>query len=725
METAGKLDKLLRPRSIAVIGVSRTIDRRASVGGAAVLHNLRRFGFPGRLSVIHPEVSEISGVEAFPSLAALPDLPDLVSVAVPAKRLVSIVDECGSRGIKAMTIHTAGFGELGTEAGLALEATLRKAAMAHGIQICGPNGLGFINLSERIFAGNFPSLESIAPKAGRLAILTQSGAIGGSLIARAHDRSVGLSFVISSGNETTVAMADYIDFLVSDPGTGCIAVYLEGVHDGAKFVRALRNAREAGKPIIVFKVGKTEAGAKAALSHTAKVAGSARLYAGLFRQTGVIEAEALDDLIDISSLLIKTAPMRFSKPPHGAGIVTISGGLGAIIADSLAAKSLSVPAFASSTVERLREMAIPFASIANPVDTTAAIHHNEDDIATVLEIVADDPGVDVVIVPNASRFANAASQTARRLDTIGARLTKPLISIWYAGSDNAEAIAHLRESTTVVSFEDHASCARGLAALRLRVAMTFEPGADSVVCGTQFPDRAARLTGMLSEAEAKNVLRAFDVNVPHELHAHGADAAVRAAAVIGFPVALKIVSADIVHKAAVGGVRLGLASAAEVSSAFDTMMRDVGGALPSARLDGVLISEMVSIGCELLVGLYVDATFGRALVVGSGGSFVEDINDVAICLLPATRRDCAQLLDHLEDRGLKARIKPHLDLVIDAITSIANLVSTMPDLIEMDINPLAVTRTGKVVALDAVMKFADARPLDAPDRAEATTGHSL
>ena len=714
MNARDTLDALLRPRSIAVIGVSRTIARQATVGGAAVVNNLRKFGYGGRLYVIHPEAAEIAGVPAYPSIAALPETPDMVSVAVPAAALPPLVAACGERGVKAMTIHSAGFAELGTNEGIAHERALRESATAFGIRICGPNGLGYINVPDKTFAGSFPSLETVVPRSGGLAILTQSGAVGGSLIARAADRAAGLSFVISNGNETTVSLADYIDFLVRDPRTSAIAIYLEGVADGPAFVRALAAARAARKPIVVYKVGKSEAGAKAALSHTAKVAGSAVLFSGLFRQFGVVEAEALDDLIDIPALLIKTASNRFAGPPRRAGIVTISGGLGAITTDHLAAKGIAVPPFADATQDRLRAMAIPFASTANPVDTTAAIHHNEAGMAEVLEIVADDPGIDLIIAPNASRFPQAALQTARRLDAIGATLAKPLVSIWYAGQDNGEAIALLRASDSVASFDDHASCARALAALELVVA------ADLRAVGEPEPDRQPepRLpfepSGVLSEADSKAILHALGVPLARERHVHGADAAARAAAEIVFPVALKIVSPDIAHKAAVGGVRLKLNSAGDVREAYDAIMRDAGSAAPSARLDGVVVSEMVPIAAELLVGTYTDATFGRALVVGVGGSLVEEIKDVAIALLPASRRDCAAMLERMHDRSLKTRIRPHLAAVVESIARIAAMAAALPGLVEMDINPLALTAHGNVVALDAVMKFSGTDR--APDR---------
>ena len=579
--------------------------------------------------------------------------------------------------------------------------------------LCGPNGIGFINTAARTYVSNFPSLSSVAPQTGGLAIVTHSGAVGSSLLSRAVDRGVGVSFVISSGNETGITLADYVEFLVQDETTRVIALYMEGVGDGRALRRALLAAADAGKPVVAYKVGSSEAGARAALSHTAKVAGTPALYAGLFRQTGVVQAKTLDELIEVPKLWLKRgfagSPGTGARPLRNAAIVTISGGLGAIVADHMSAEGFDVPPLSAPTQENLSALPLAFGSVANPVDTTAAIHRSEALFSEVMQVVASDPQIDLLLVPNASRFPDAAMGTARRLAEIGERLDKPVVSVWYAGQDNAAAMRELDRCDNVANFETPEMAARALAAVRTLGqfhARAFR--GDTVPKAMPVPRPAASLPmpGSLSEPAAKAILRQYGVSVVQEEVATTVQGACDAAVRIGFPIALKLVSPDVVHKARVGGVRLGLQTTVEVAAAFDAVMRGALSAQSNASIEGVLVSPMVHITAELLVGSYVDAAFGPVLVVGAGGSLVEQLQDVASCPLPASRNDCAAMLDSLSDARLKFAIAPHREKLLDVLLQIAAMASDLaPALVELDVNPLALTAEGAVFALDAVMRF--------------------
>lgn len=704
------LDRLLDPRSIAIVGVSREGAVAGKMGGSAVLDSLLRGGYRGRLHLVHPDAPEIDGRQSWPSVSALPEIPDLVVASLPATRIPDLAAECGARGAGAMVIISAGFSELGTVQGRNLEAELRRIANSSGMKLCGPNGLGFVNALDGVYCGYFPCLSETLPVAGGLSVITHSGAVGNSILARAIDRGVGIGHVISSGNETNVSLADYLDHLVDDARVRVISLYMEGASDGPALRRAFERAADAGKPVVVYKIGRSEAGAAAALSHTAKVAGRHALYRGLFRQMGVIEAHCLDDLIDIPSLFLKVGERSANTPLQHVAVVSISGGLGAIAAEHLALEGFTLPALAAETRIQLETLPIAYGSLANPIDTTAAIHRAENSFAEVVRIVAGDPGIDAVIVPNASRFPHAALNTATMLRDVGQDLAKPLLSLWYAGLDNQPAVDLLHRSASVACYDDPGTCARALAALRdyrvFRAKRARAAAIEAAPAAEALAARAAVRPGVLNEPEGKRLLQVWGVPVPRDNWVHDADAAVAAAVAIGFPVALKIVSRDVLHKAKAGGVRLALGNEQEVRDAWHRMQADVARRAPGATIDGALVSEMVPIAAELLVGFYRDETFGPALVVGLGGSMVEELDTVGTCPLPLSHADCEQLIDGISDRSVASKVRPMRSALVELVARVAAMASSAgPTLRELDINPLVVTSAGQILALDAVMSF--------------------
>lgn len=705
------LDALLKPKSIAIVGVSRDPSRQTSINGSAVLESLTRFGYPGRIDLIHPEAREMGGRVLFPSIAALTESPDLIVLSLAAAAIPQAIEEAGARGIRGAVVMSAGFSELGAGEGTLLEAQMKTAAARHSLRICGPNGLGYINVPGGIYAGYYPCLGTAAPKPGGLAIVTHSGAVGNSLLARAVDRGVGFSYVVSAGNETNVTLADYIDFLVDDANTRVIALYMEGVVDGLPLRRALERAAGANKPVVIYKVGKSAAGATAALSHTAKVAGEPLLYRGLFRQLGVIEAQCLDDLVEIPMLLLKSA-RHAAITPKAIGVVTISGGLGAIMADHFSAEGFALPVLAASTQAALSRLPLKFGSVANPVDTTAAIQRTERTLADIIRAVAGDPGIDAVVFPNASRFSQRAVDVAHIMRDTAERIDKPLLSVWYAGSDNDAAMKLLHDSDEVACYDDPSACARALAALR-DVRQFANRKCATPVAPPPGAKNAARAivtkAGLLSEPEAKEVLRHYGVKLPRESVARDAAHAVELAEWIGFPVALKVVSPTLAHKARAGGVQLGIQSADAVRSACAQIFADVARLAPDVVIEGILVSEMVVIKSEFLAGSYRDAHLGPVFVVGIGGGQVEAIRDVAMRLLPVTADDCRSALDELQDRSARLLDSAEKDALVSAFAQIAAMAWDLgPVLSELDVNPVALSSTGKAVALDVMMALAGA-----------------
>lgn len=707
-----ELDPLLRPRSIALLGVSREPSAQPTMSGSTILQSLQRLGFEGRIDLVHPGGGTLRGLPAAPSIGALPQPADLLLLALPAAAVPPLVMQAGQRGIRAAVVLSAGFAEQADDEGTRLGRELEQAAAAHGLPICGPNGLGYLNVWDRVLAGYFPCLlGEQRPLPGGLSVVTQSGAIGNSLLARAMDRRIGTSFVISAGNETNVSVADYVDFLVADPKTEVIAIYLEGVVDGARLRRSLQRAVAAGKPVVVYKVGKSAFGARAALSHTAKVAGEPALYRGLFRQLGVIEAQHLDELIEVPMLLLKAGP-RAPRPPRGIGIVSISGGLGAIMADHFAAEGFTLPELSAATQARLAALPLKLGSTLNPVDTTAAIQRSEETLADILKIVADDERIDALVFPNAARFPGPALNVATLMARTAAQLPKPLLSVWYAGHENDAAMARLHDSAEVPCFDDPAACACALAALR-EVRQHAAVEQTPVAAPPGAAARAAVLlrgySGVLDEAQGKQLLAAYGVALLPERHAADAAAAGRAAAELGLPVAMKVLSADIPHKARAGGVALGLASPQAVAQAWAAMMDRVRRHAPAARIDGVLVSPMAAIELELLAGAYRDPQFGPVLVVGIGGAQVESRPDVAMRLLPVGEADCRAAIGELQDRRVALLDDERKTVLAAAVARIAALAWDLRERVaEIDVNPLALTARGEALALDALVRLADA-----------------
>jgi acyl-CoA synthetase (NDP forming) len=704
---ASPLDPLLRPRSIAVVGVSREAAKQATMSGSTVLRSLEAFGFPGRIDIVHPSGETIGTRKAAPSVAALPEATDAVVLMLPAAAAPEAVAQAGARGIRGAIVMSAGFSELGDEQGLRLGRELDEAAAKHGVRICGPNGLGYVNVWDRVLAGYFPSL--LGPnkaRPGGLSIVAQSGAIGNSLLARAIDRGIGTSFVIASGNETNVSLSEYIDFLVDDEKTRVISLYLEGVIDGLRLTAALQRASDAGKPVVVYKIGKTASGAKAALSHTAKVAGEPALFSGLFRQFGAVEAQRLDELLDIPMLLLK-APA--GRAPRGVGIVSISGGLGAVLADHFSAEGFDVPTLSADTQDKLRSLpTIKLGATANPVDMTAAIQRTEATIAEILAITAADPAVDAIAMPNAARFPDAALNVAGLMAEAAKTIAKPFMSVWYAGTENAAAIHLLHASERVASFDDATACARALAALRglrahreggVRPVLQAPPGARAAAL--QVIEASAEV---LDEAAGKQVLRAYGIGAPQERVARSAAEAVEAAQAVGMPVAMKVVSADVPHKAQAGGVRLGVNGADAVRQVYGAIVDAVSTHVPAARIDGVLVTPMVDVRLELLAGAYRDAQFGPVFVAGIGGGDVEALPDVSMRVLPLRQGDAAQMLGELRDRRVRLLSAAERETLATAIERIAAMAWDLRETVaDIDVNPVALTRGGEALALDALI----------------------
>lgn len=673
--------RLMKPRSVAVIGASADSTKTA---GRPVGY-LVRHGFAGAVYPVNPRVKEIDGLACYPDIAALPEAPDVGLVLLGPGRAAGAVRELARRGTSAAIVLAGGYGETG-EAGAARQRELKEAAGA--MRLLGPNTIGLVNLVDRIMLSATGALEIGDLPPGRIAVVSQSGGILGALLSRAADRGVGYSRMISTGNEADLDVASFIDVLIDDEATAVISVYLEGLRHPQRFREVAMRARAAGKPIVVYKVGRSESGVRSAVSHTGALAGADRMYDALFRQLGAIRAETFSDLIDVPAAL--AVPRR----PKGnrVAVLTSTGGAGTLVADGCGLLGLDLPDPNDATARRLAALLDDeqAAAARNPVDVTLAGVKPDLFRAAIMALVESPTYDQLIVVVGSSALANP-SLAADAIVECQARTDKPIIAFV---SPHAPQIVSLLNRNSIPAFAAPEGCSAAAAALwrarRDRDVLPPDLRARHIVPGP-FP------AGALDEAEAKRLFKAFGIpGVREEVAADPAEAATMAKR-LGDRVVLKVRSSRILHKTEAGGVKVDVA-AIDVRAEAEAMLAKVR-AVAGVESDGLLVQEVVGGGLEMILGLVRDPQLGPALLVGMGGTAAELIGDTAVRLLPLAPGDAAQMIAELKSarllggyRGAPPRDVPAL---IDAIHAFAHMAETLGErLVEAEINPLFVLAEG-------------------------------
>ncbi|KAI3593812.1 Acyl-CoA synthetase (NDP forming) [Cupriavidus sp. U2] len=707
------LQPLLCPRSIAVIGASTQPEK---VGGVPI-RLLGELGYGGRVFPVNPGADTVQGLRAYATVADIGEPVDLAIVAVPAPAAPDVMAQLGQAGTRAAVVFTSGFAEVG--GGDALQHALATQAHAHGVQLLGPNCLGAMNLRERMFATFSPIPLSGVPPVGHVGLVSQSGAFGAYAFALAREAGLGLSHWVTTGNEAGLQVADVIEWLANDPQTQVILAYVEGARDGMRLRRALAAARAAGKPVVIAKVGTTAAGASAAQSHTASLAGEDAVYQAVFDEYGVHRAHTLEAFFRLGYTLARgRRPAKWQSATGLAAdavapvaIVTVSGGVGIMMADSAETLGLPLPHMPDTAAQALRA-AIPFASTANPIDVTG-------------QVVAQ-PQVFVDALANVARCGQygavaaflAGGVNAPRLwpvlqDTVSAleadRHAAPLLISGVMDDDKRAWL----EARGCLVFREPAHTMEAVAALAKAAAM--EAAADAPVGADNSaplhppalpPDATA-----LSEAEAMAWLAAAGVPVvPHGVAQH-AEAAVDLAESIGYPVAVKICSRHILHKSDIGGVALNLRDADAVRAAFAQVRRaaaqarDAGGnAVP---FEGAIVAGMARGWGEIMVGVRRDPVFGLVALAGIGGTAVEIFRQMAFGLAPLSRQRARAMLTQSRAAALCSGHRGHpaidLDAVADVLVNVSRAAAAIGDRLDtLEINPFIVGPDG-LVAADAVI----------------------
>jgi acetyl coenzyme A synthetase (ADP forming)-like protein len=698
--TAESVRAILEPRAVAVVGASRD---PASIGGV-LLANVRA-SFAGPVYPVHPSASEVQGVPAFRSVGAIGAPVDLAVVAVPAAAVEEVVEDCAAAGVRGLVVVSSGFGEIAGES-RDVERRLRTRVRAAGMRLVGPNCLGVLNTDpERGVNATFaPGL----PTPGTIAMVSQSGALGLAILDHVRTRGLGVSSFVSVGNKADVSSNDLLAYWKDDPRTAVILLYLESLGNPRKFARIAPDVARR-KPVVAVKSGRSAAGIRAASSHSASLASLDVAVDALFEQCGIVRAGTLEELFDVAALL-STQPLPAGRR---VAVVTNAGGPGILLADACEAHGLALPELAGETRTRLRELLSPAAGLANPVDMTAAA--SGEDFARTIAAVGADPNVDAVVViyiPVVGNPVEIAAAIARGADAVPA--AKPVLAVLMASDHPDKALAtSARGVLPVYRFPENAALALAAAARyaawRQRPAGTplvLDDGARRAIRAVVDRVLAAGGPRWLAPEDLRTVLEAAGIAVADEERVAPRDAAA-AAGRLGYPLVAKAIAPGVLHKTDVGGVRLGLRSAADVVAAVEAIERAMDAI--DARLDGILLQREIAGGVEALVGVTTDPTFGPVVVCGLGGVLVEVLRDVSFRLTPVTDRDAADMLDALKGARLLDGYRggPRADraALVDVVRRVSALVEVVPELRELDLNPVKVLAPGRgAVVVDARMR---------------------
>lgn len=696
MVPTGGLDALLRPTSIAILGAS---DDPTRIGGRPIAY-MRARNFPGSIHPVNPNRRTVQGLPAFPSLDAVPGTVEAAIIAVPKEAALDAVRACVRKGVGAAIVFTAGFGETGEE-GAALERALVAEARAGGLRLLGPNCLGLFDATRGYFPIFSSSFENGWPLPGRVAIASQSGAFGTHLFALFRDRRVGTPKLVTTGNEADVSVSELIAAFVADPEVDVIAAYLEGVKDGAAFRSALEAARAARKPVVLLKVGRSRLGAAAARSHTAALAGDDAVFDAVVRAHGAHRARDAEELVDV----VQAATRRLYPHPNALGVVTISGGGGVLIADAAEEAGLAMPPMPEAAQAKLRAL-VPFCAPANPVDCTAQAFNDMRLVGAFTETMLAEGGYPSAIgfFTQVGASPSVAPALRAQLKEILARFPDRLFILSILAPPEVQ---RAYEEDGFLVFPDPSRAVRAVAAMGWfgeAFARTQSP--PPLVPMPDLPE------GPADETEAKRLLRAIGIATPEEVVCATAEEAAAAACRLGFPVALKAVSPDLLHKSEAGGVLLGLADEAAVREGFARILASVATRAPHARLRGVLVTPMLRPIAECAIGFARDPVFGPVAMVGLGGIFVEVLRDVALAPCPFGTMEAEAMIRSLRGfpllDGARGRPKADVAALAEALARLSAFAATAPaNLRGIDVNPLAVLERGRgVVALDAALELA-------------------
>jgi len=695
------LNRIFKPGSVAVVGASAT----PSTVGFTVLHNLLHSGFSGEVFAVNPHHASIQGIRAYPAVSALPRAPDLAVVCTPAATVPTIIEECGKANILGLIIISAGFREIGPK-GKALEETVRETASRFdGMRILGPNCLGIIVPGLGLNA----SFAADTPQGGSIAFLSQSGALCTAVLDWALVEDIGFSHFVSLGNMLDVDFGDLIDYLAEDEQTRSIILYIESITGARKFVSAAR-AFTRTKPIIVYKAGRFAESAKAAASHTGALAGEDAVYDAAFSRAGIVRVFKSEEMFDCAELLARQRIPRGDR----LGIVTNAGGPGVMATDALMSLQGKLASLSEETFRKLDALLPPHWSKGNPIDVLGDAPPER--YARAIELTLADKGVDAALVILAPQAITDPTAAAKVVSAIRTRSTKPILCTWMGGRTVGEGVQLLNHAglPTYGTPEQAVQAFMHMVTYARNREVLYETPLDINVAVTpdrrdheaRFREHVERGQETLSEAVSKELLESYGLPVTKPRFAASAEQAVEVARQLGYPVVMKVQSPHITHKTDVGGVVLNLREDREVMDAFQGVVARARESRPEATVEGVTIQPMITRadGFEMILGSKKDPTFGSAILVGMGGVAAEVFRDRALGLPPLNERLATHMVEALKSwpllTGHRGRPRVNLEKLVEILIRFSYLVADLPQIKEIDVNPLLVTPRD-VMALDA------------------------
>ena len=703
-----RLTSMLAPRGIAIVGASDN-----SGWSSYTYANLKQGGYPHAIHLVNRRGEPVHGQPVVTSLRDIGEPADLAYVLTGPASLPSVMADAAAAGVSNLVVIAAGFGEMGEE-GHKREEQLAELARSYNQLILGPNNLGFINTPD----ATMPWSQAMPwpMQAGGVGIMSQSGALGIFLLNYLQNRDVGISHLVTVGNEAMVTVAEGIDYLVEQEGTRVIALYLESVRHPDVFLAATERAMKAGKPIVAYKAGRGALGAKVTAAHTGSLAGDDRVFDAVFRQHGIIRVDSIEDLVTTCGLLDAYGELPGSR----VAFVTGSGAMCGVIGDTAEANGVELPDFAESTVEELRAVGLPeFATAQNPLDTTGYVVIDRNLLPNSEAAVSRDPNIDMLVVngttPLTQEAATFMSPYFKRRVELSKTSPVPVISMEFLPSDQTAFSREFRRTEGAPYVVD--SLTRGIPALAKAIWWSGlrRAARETATAAGAAPAAVVHVPGThgeWSERQVSEFLAANGVPVVPRLLVTSANEAAAAAEQTGFPVALKVSATGLAHKTEAGGVVLGVGSADAAARAYDQIVTAVSAASPDTPIEGVLVSPMRTEGTDLLVGIVRDETWGLTLVVGLGGIWVEVLQDSAVRALPVTALQVREMLTELKSfqlltgaRGAEPVDLDELSRVIARIAAIA--VALGDDVAELEINPLRAAGS-RVEVLDALVSWSSA-----------------
>lgn len=689
------LDALFRPRAVALIGASE--DSR-KIGGRP-LRYMREAGADIAIYPVNPTRETVQGYKAYPSVGAIPHKVDQAIIAVSASLAENAVAECLAAGVRSLVMFTAGFGEAGEEGKIA-QARLTDMVQSAGSRLLGPNAMGLFNTADKIYSTFSTAMDRGTPAVGRVGMVSQSGAVGSYMQNLAISRGLKISKFVATGNEADVQAQECLEWMARDPDTDLLMLYLEGCRNGPGLIRALRTARENGKPVVVLKAGKTEAGQAVAASHTGALAGSAEVFEAVLREGGAYRAQTLTEMIDVAY----ACSLGVMNPSNDLGIITVSGGVGVMATDAAVEAKMDLPPISEAAFADIASK-LPLAVGRNPLDTTAQTVGDRSIFTRSVDIMVRDREYGSVMIFIANAGLNPTDMGLMREPLIEIRKAHPRTQLALCMQSRPDIRADFEELGYLV-FDDPVHCVSALAGAASLARTNAAPPPKQQLSAA----KTITFTSPPDEASAKEILAQAGIAfAPERTAANGAEA-ISAAEALGYPVVVKVLSSDIAHKSEVGGVAVGLSDAQAVSDAVDRVLANAKKAEPDAKIRGVTVAKMMTGGVQTIIGAHRDATFGPVVMFGLGGIYTEILKDTVLRLAPVTHEGALEMVRAIKTfellNGARGQDKIDIDAIADTIVKVSEFLAAQDEGVQsVEINPFIALPTGGA-GVDALIVLA-------------------